>query len=134
MPQFGQMIETKDGEFKRLILDLRNYINPVSNKKEIFTREDIAKMDSETFEQNEEKINMQMNSIGIPTVQDLDYCDTIDFKKHPNAGWVWVVDDTLNNCDFCLELNGKIFESEDFAPSRPVHDRCKCELIRCILT
>ena len=50
---------------------MANYINPISKQKEIFTREDIAKMPTKEFEQNEQKIMMQMNSIGIPTDNDV---------------------------------------------------------------
>lgn len=38
MPQFGQLIKNSNGKYKKLILDLTNYVNPISNKKEIFTR------------------------------------------------------------------------------------------------
>ena len=64
------MIKTDDG-YKRRILDLSNYTNPISNKKGIFTREGIAKMTQKEFEQNEDKIMMQMNYIGVPSDADL---------------------------------------------------------------
>ena len=38
MPQFGQLIKNSNGKYKKLILDLTNYVNPISNKKEIFKR------------------------------------------------------------------------------------------------
>ncbi len=64
MINYNQLIKTDDG-YKKRILDLSNYINPVSNKKEIFTREGIAKMAAKEFQQNEDKIMMQMNFIGV---------------------------------------------------------------------
>lgn len=67
MPQFGQLIKNSNGKYKKLILDLTNYVNPISNKKEIFTRETINQMSTKEYSQQENKIFMQMNSIGIPT-------------------------------------------------------------------
>ena len=71
MPQFGQLIKNSNGKYKKLILDLTNYVNPISNKKEIFTREAINQMSTKEYSQQENKIFMQMNSIGIPTNSDL---------------------------------------------------------------
>lgn len=63
MPQFGQLIKNSNGKYKKLILDLTNYVNPISNKKEIFTREAINQMSTKEYSQQENKIFMQMNSI-----------------------------------------------------------------------
>lgn len=71
MPQFVQLIKNSNGKYKKLILDLTNYVNPISNKKEIFTREAINQMSTKEYSQQENKIFMQMNSIGIPTNSDL---------------------------------------------------------------
>lgn len=61
MPQFGQLIKNSNGKYKKLILDLTNYVNPISNKKEIFTREAINQMSTKEYSQQENKIFMQMN-------------------------------------------------------------------------
>lgn len=63
MPQFGQLIKNSNGKYKKLILDLTNYVNPISNKKEIFIREAINQMSTKEYSQQENKIFMQMNSI-----------------------------------------------------------------------
>ena len=43
MINYNQLLKTDDG-YKKRILDLSSYVNPVSKQKEIFTREDIAKI------------------------------------------------------------------------------------------
>ena len=134
MPQFGQLIQNKQGQYKKLILDLKNYINPISGKKEIFSRENIQQMTTKEYSEQEEKILMQMNSIGIPTNQDIELSHEQDYDNDPTAQWVWVLDDTKkSHCDFCLEMEGKTFNNETDAPQIPVHENCGCQLIRCVM-
>jgi len=131
MPQHGKSIKTKNGDYKKLILDLSNYINPISKEKEIFTREDIAKMTPNEFEQNEDKIMMQMNSIGVPTDEDLRISQNQDYENNDTAQWIWVLDDTKKkHCDFCLNMEGETFENEEDAPEIPVHYYCGCQLVK----
>lgn len=130
MINYNQLIKTNDG-YKRRILDLSNYTNPVSNKKEIFTREGIAKMTQKEFEQNEDKIMMQMNSIGVPTDEDLRISQSQDYENDETAQWIWVLDDTKKtHCDFCLSMEGETFENEEDAPEIPVHYDCGCQLVK----
>ncbi len=134
MPQFGQTIKTKNGNYRKLILDLSNYINPISREKEFYTREDIGTMTTKEFSENEEKIMTQMNSIGIPTENDVRLSQEQDYEDDPTAQWIWILDDSLqNHCDFCLEMEGQTFDKEEDAPERPVHDHCKCQLIKCVM-
>lgn len=134
MSKYGQLIKTKNGNYKKLILNLANYINPISNKKEIFTREDISKMSTKKFEQNEQKIMMQMNSIGIPTDNDLKFSNKQDYEKDPTAQYIWILDDNLKtHCDFCLSMEGQIFDKIEDAPELPVHEHCGCQLLPFIL-
>lgn len=131
MPQYGKSIKTKNGDYKKLILDLSNYINPISKEKEIFTRENIAKMTPKEFEQNEDKIMMQMNSIGVPTDEDLRTSQNQDYENDDTAQWIWVLDDTKKtHCDFCLSMEGETFENEEDAPEIPVHEQCGCQLVK----
>jgi hypothetical protein len=131
MPQYGTSIKTKNGDYKKLILDLSNYINPISKEKEIFTREDIAKMTPKEFEQNGDKIMMQMNSIGVPTEADLRTSQNQDYENDDTAQWIWVLDDTKKtHCDFCLSMEGETFENEEDAPEIPVHYDCGCQLVK----
>mgnify|MGYP004556140117 FL=1 len=85
MPQFGQLIKNSNGKYKKLILDLTNYVNTISNKKEIFTREAINQMSTKEYSQQENKIFMQMNSIGIPTNSDLILSEKQDYKNNPTS-------------------------------------------------
>lgn len=134
MPQFGQLIKNSNGKYKKLILDLTNYVNPISNKREIFTRETINQMSTKEYSPQENKIFMQMNSIGIPTNSDLILSKKQDYKNNPTSQWIWVLDDTKkNHCDFCLKMEGEIFENFADAPNIPVHKNCGCQLLRCVL-
>lgn len=134
MPQFGQFIQDKQGNYKRLILDLKNYINPLSGKKELFTRELLSKMTNDEYAKQEDKIMMQLNSIGIPTQADVELSEKQDYQSNPTCQWVWVLDDSKkSHCAFCLNMEGKIFENEEDAPVIPVHENCGCQLIRCVM-
>lgn len=134
MINYNQLVKTDDG-YKRRILDLSNYINPVSNKKEIFTREGIAKMTQKEFEQNEDKIMMQMNSIGVPTDEDLRISENQDYENDDTTQWIWVLDNSLaTHCDFCLDMEGETFEKEEDAPEIPVHKKCGCQLVKFVTT
>jgi len=134
MPNFGQFIPDKNGNYKKLILDLKNYVNPISGEKEIFTKESIGQMTTNEYSKQEEKIMMQLNSIGIPSVEDVKYSMAQDYNNNPTAKWVWVLDNSKkNHCDFCLEREGKFFENNSDAPKRPVHENCGCQLIKCVM-
>lgn len=134
MINYNQLVKTDDG-YKRRILDLSNYTNPISKQKEIFTREGIAKMTQKEFEQNEDKIMMQMNSIGVPTDEDVRTSQNQDYENEPSVGYIWVLDNSLaTHCDFCLDMEGETFENEEDAPERPVHDGCRCQLVPYILS
>lgn len=134
MPQFGQFIQDKQGNYKRLILDLKNYINPLTGKKELFTRERLSKMTNGEYEKQEDKIIMQLNSIGIPTQADVELSEKQDYQNNPTCQWVWVLDDSKkSHCDFCLKMEGQVFENEEEAPEIPVHENCGCQLIKCVM-
>ncbi len=134
MINYNQLVKTENG-YKRRILDLSNYINPISKEKEIFTREDIAKMTPKEFEQNEDKIMMQMNSIGVPTDEDVRTSQNQDYENDDTAQWIWVLDDSLKtHCDFCLDMEGETFENEEDAPEIPVHENCGCQLVKFVTT
>ena len=134
MIKYIEFLKTKNGEYKKRILDLANYINPISNKKEIFTREDIGKMTTKEYEENEKKIMLQMNSVGIPTDEDLKFSKEQDYENNDTVEWVWVLDDDKkNHCDFCLSMEGKTFKKEEDAPTIPVHEHCGCELIKFVI-
>lgn len=134
MINYNQLIKTEDG-YKRRILDLSNYTNPISNQKEVFTREGIAKMTQKEFEQNENKIMMQMNSIGVPTDEDLRVSQNQDYENDDTAQWIWVLDDSKKtHCDFCLDMEGETFENEEDAPEIPVHYDCGCQLVPYVLS
>ena len=135
MPKFGQIVKTKNGNYKKIILDLKNYINPISNKKELFTREQIGQMNTDEYEKQEKKILMQLNSIGIPTKAELEFSLGQDYQNDPTAQWVWILDDTKkSHCDFCSDMEGKVFEDIAYAPEILVHPNCGCQLIRCVMT
>lgn len=102
MINYNQLIKTDDG-YKRRILDLSSYTNPISKEKEIFTRESIAKMTPKEFAQSEDKIMMQMNSIGVPTDEDVRTSQNQDYENDPSVAYIWVLDDSKKSqCDFCL--------------------------------
>ena len=133
MINYNQLVKTDNG-YKRRLLDLSSYTNPISNQREIFTREGIAKMTQEEFEQNEDKIMMQMNSIDVPTDEDLRTSQNQDYENDDTTQWIWVLDDSLkSHCDFCLSMEGETFENEADAPEIPVHDHCGCELVRFVI-
>lgn len=134
MINYNQLIKTDDG-YKRRLLDLSNYTNPISNQKEIFTREGIAKMTQKEFEQNEDKIMMQMNSIGVPTDEDLKISQNQDYENEPAVADIWVLDDSKKvHCDFCLDMEGETFDNIENAPEIPVHEGCGCQLVPYVLS
>lgn len=73
---------------------------------------------------------IQMKSIGIPNDIEVKESNSFDFENNSTSKWVWVVDDTLNNCSECLDLEGTIYDNEEDAPGRPIHPNCGCEIIR----
>lgn len=134
MINYNQLVKTDNG-YKRRLLDLSSYTNPTSNQKEIFTREGIAKMTQKEFEQNEDKIMMQMNSIGVPTDEDVRTSQNYDYENDPSVAYIWVLDNSLaTHCDFCLDMEGETFENEENAPERPVHDGCRCQLVPYVIS
>lgn len=50
---------------------LKDFFNKISNNNRIFTAEDIGEMSGSEFAQNENAINYQMESLGIPRRNDL---------------------------------------------------------------
>lgn len=77
----------------------------------------------------------QMNSIGVPTDEDLKVSQNQDYENEPSVCYIWVLDNSLvTHCDFCLDMEGEIFENEEDAPERPVHDGCRCQLVPYVLS
>ena len=136
MSKYDGWVKTKNGDYKKRILDYSSYINPISKKQELFTREDIGKMNSEEFNKNEEKIMMQMNSIGIPTNAMLAHSQSYDYEDEDDSDleYIWILDDTKKvHCEICLDLEGTTYKREEDAPEIPVHDGCGCQLVPSIV-
>lgn len=51
--------------------DYSGYINPATGSRKLYSREDIASMTTDEYLQNEKEIMAQMQSIGIPTNNEL---------------------------------------------------------------
>ncbi len=64
-------------------INYSNYKNPILEHKEIFTREDIAKMSTKEYSKNEKAIMFQMKDIGIPFKNELPQ-NTITHAKRKN--------------------------------------------------
>ena len=71
--------------------DFSGYSNPLTGSKQIFSREDIETMSNDEYSQNEKAINAQLNSIGIPTNNELESKTTF------NGGIVYVNSYTRND-------------------------------------
>lgn len=52
--------------------DYSGYTNPITGSGQIFTREDIGSMTLDEYSQNENAINAQLNTIGVPANQELE--------------------------------------------------------------
>lgn len=74
--------------------DYSGYKNPETGTDKIYTREDISKMSSKEYSENEKEILAQMNSIGIPYKNDLPSDAKTHEKSYPtsseNADGKWV--------------------------------------------
>ncbi len=67
------MEQAKDGKIKPEgeSKDYSDYKNPESGSSKIYSREDIAAMSTKEYAAAEKEINAQMNSIGVPTNDEL---------------------------------------------------------------
>lgn len=67
------MQQLKNGLISRQIpqINYAGYINPITGNSQIYTREDIGLMSGNEYSANENAIISQLNSIGIPTGNDL---------------------------------------------------------------
>lgn len=67
------MSQMKDGliQTQSPSTNFSGFTNPVSGSKQIFSREDIGAMSTDEFSNNEKAINAQLNSIGVPTSNEL---------------------------------------------------------------
>lgn len=67
------MQQLKDGLIQNNLpqTDFTGYINPVSGRNQIFTREDIEQMTTDEFSHNEKALNAQLNAVGIPANMEL---------------------------------------------------------------
>lgn len=74
---------------------------------------------------------MQMNSIGVPTDEDLRTSQNQDYENEPSVAYMWVLDDSKKvYCDFCLDMEGETFDNIEDAPEIPVHYDCGCQLVK----
>ncbi len=87
------MQQLKDGLIKneQSETDFLGYSNPLTGSKQIFSREDIESMTNDEYTKNESAINAQLNSIGIPTN------DELEIKTIFNGGTVYVNSYTRSN-------------------------------------
>ncbi|OGH97551.1 MAG: hypothetical protein A2104_02945, partial [Candidatus Melainabacteria bacterium GWF2_32_7] len=103
--------------------------NQTKRNKHIFTREEIKIMSQEEFKKNENDINHQMETIGIPYQKELaaSQKNTGDNIKSNRIleGYIWKSDS--ESCDSCQALNGKEFKTIDEIPDRP-HPNCQCSI------
>lgn len=67
------MSQMKDGLIKNQapVTNFSGFTNPISGSKQIFSREDIGAMSTDEFSNNEKAINAQLNTIGVPTSNEL---------------------------------------------------------------
>lgn len=97
-----------------------NFMNSKEGVRQIFTREKIGNMTSKEFEQNEKRINTQLNQIGIPTNSEL--ANASEGKIYI---WRTMGDDKV--CEECQELEGTEYEDMADVPDDP-HPDCRCEI------
>ena len=126
-----KIILTKDGA-KRQMLNWADYINPVSMKKEVYTREQIGKMSKAEFEKNEKAIMAQMKFIGVPTDYELQQSNAHDYENDKTLKWMWVAQADERTCADCEELDGTTYDNEEDAPPIPLHPNCRCVLVRVV--
>lgn len=95
-----------------------NFMNSKDGVRQIFTREKIGNMSSKEFEQNENRINTQLNQIGIPTNYDL-------ANASQGKIYIWCTSGDDNVCEECQELEGTEYDSMADVPDDP-HPNCRC--------
>lgn len=95
-----------------------NYMNTKDGLRKIYTREEIGKMSTKEFTQNEKQIDYQMQKVGIPTVSQLNDSDS-------NVEYVWHTAGDDKVCEECQDLDGQIFHSISDIPDKP-HPNCRC--------
>jgi hypothetical protein len=88
---------------------------PVNSKdgiRQIFTREKIETMSSKEFEQNKDRINTQLNQIGIPTNSEV--ANASEWKIY-----IWGTAGDDNVYEECQELEGTEYKSMIDVPDAP---------------
>lgn len=95
-----------------------NFMNSKEGVRQIFTREKIGAMQSKEFEQNEDRINTQLNQIGIPTNNDL-------ANASEGKIYVWHTAGDENVCEECQELEGTEYDNLADVPD-DIHEGCRC--------
>lgn len=66
------------------------YVNPVSNDTKIFTQEDIGDLTGDEFSELEKEIRGQLETIGIPTTNELQNSDVIYIAPYTRHDGVYV--------------------------------------------
>jgi len=97
-----------------------NFMNSKEGVRQIFTREKIGNMTSKEFEQNEKRINTQLNQVGIPTNSEL-------ANASEGKIYIWCTRGDDKVCEECQELEGTEYESMAEVPDDP-HPDCRCEI------
>lgn len=95
-----------------------NFMNSKDGVRQIFTREKIGAMTSKEFEQNEDRINTQLNQVGIPTNYEI-------VNASEGKIYIWCTAGDDNVCDECQGLEGTEYESMADVPDDP-HPNCRC--------
>ena len=127
-----QFVQGKIGK-----IDCSKYINPITKRKGVYTREYIKGMSSDRYHEYEEAIMAQMKDIGIPSDKELGAKKYLSGNKPPIRnpqgeghneikGYEWIA--FAGACEVCEDLNGQIFTDEDDIPDTP-HENCRCELV-----
>jgi putative hemolysin len=93
-------------------------MNTAKGVQQIFTREKIGKMTSQEFEENEKRIQEQLNTIGIPTNSELAY-------ENQGKIFIWHTIGDGKVCGNCNSMEGKIFENLEDIPD-DLHPNCRC--------
>ena len=118
------------------VVNYLKYINPITGKRGIFTRERIKKMSPEKFAQREKQIMIQLKDVGIPYNNEVGKRFQVSNEKpeiifdesrpaYEIIGYEWIAFDGA--CEDCLQMNGKVFASESDIPDK-LHPNCRCEV------
>lgn len=75
------MAQLKQGLIKQKKRDYSDYKNPVSLDNRLYTREDIADMSTDEYRKLETEINAQLNTVGIPSKNELTNSNGTVFVK-----------------------------------------------------